>query len=136
MLIIDMKKKRGKKINIKLSNRWLYTFIVLGILAIIGIGVYAATYSPSGAGHPYTEISTCSNGQILKVVNGEWSCEDAIIPGLVGWCRQTSYGGCNAISPAYCDTTYKTQKCECSSGYIKEFINNYSYYTYYTCFKN
>jgi hypothetical protein len=51
-----MKKKRG--IKIKLSNRWLYTFIVLGILAIVGIGVYAyGTSSPSTFGHSSGEIN-------------------------------------------------------------------------------
>ena len=51
-------KKRGK-INSHISNRLLYTLIAVGILVLIGVGVYAATYTPSGAGHPYTEISTC-----------------------------------------------------------------------------
>ena len=38
-----MAKKRGLKINIKinLTNRWLYTLIAIGILAIVGVGVYA-----------------------------------------------------------------------------------------------
>jgi len=71
-----MKKKRGLKVNIHLTNRWLYTFIAIGILAAIGVGVYAATYSPSGAGHPYTEISTCSANQILKMnsAGNAWEC--------------------------------------------------------------
>jgi len=72
-----MSKKRGKsiKININLSNRWLYTLILIGVLIAVGVGIYAATYSPSGAGHPYTEISTCSSdGQILKMSGGAWIC--------------------------------------------------------------
>ena len=75
-----MSKKRGKsiKININFSNRWLYTLILIGILAIIAVGVYAATYSPSGAGHPYTEISTCADGQILKMSGGAWICGDDV----------------------------------------------------------
>jgi hypothetical protein len=72
-----MKKKRGRTINIKInfSNRWLYFLITLGILAIVGVGVWAVSYSPSGAGHPYTEISTCAENQILKMNNGEWTCD-------------------------------------------------------------
>ena len=73
-----MKRKRGLGINIHLSNRWLYTFIALGILIAVGVGVWAATYTASGAGHPYTEISTCSNGQTLVTQNGVWACVDAI----------------------------------------------------------
>jgi hypothetical protein len=49
-----MKKKRGLKVNIHLSNRWLYFFITLGILAIISVGVYA--WDASGAGHNANEI--------------------------------------------------------------------------------
>jgi hypothetical protein len=42
-----MGKKRGRTINIKInfSNRWLYTFITLGILAIVGVGVWAVDTS-------------------------------------------------------------------------------------------
>lgn len=69
------KSKRGLKIQIKFSNRLLYTLIALGIVLIIATGVYAATYTASGAGHPYTEISACgTDGQILKMVGGVWAC--------------------------------------------------------------
>jgi hypothetical protein len=54
-----MKKKRGKKINIKLSNRWLYTFIILGILAIVGVGVWAAAPNP---GHTANQIDFSNIG--------------------------------------------------------------------------
>ncbi len=69
-----MKKRRG--IKIYFTNRWLYTFIVIGILIAIGVGVYAATYTASGAGHPYTEISTCDANQILKMSSDgtAWAC--------------------------------------------------------------
>jgi len=33
--------KKGEK-RFLLSNRWLYSFIILGILIIAGVGVYAA----------------------------------------------------------------------------------------------
>jgi hypothetical protein len=75
-----MKKEGGLTIKINFTNRWLYTLIAVGIIAIIGVGVYAATYSPSGAGHPYTEISTCGPNQILKMnSNGtNWSCANSV----------------------------------------------------------
>jgi hypothetical protein len=37
-----MKKEKGLTIKINLSNRWIYFLITLGILAAIGVGVYAA----------------------------------------------------------------------------------------------
>ncbi len=72
------KNKRGINIKITLTNRWLYFLITLGILAVVGIGVYAATYPASGAGHPYTEISTCGANKILKMnsVGDAWTCTD------------------------------------------------------------
>lgn len=66
------------KIKINFSKRWLYTFIVIGILAIVGVGVWAATYTASGAGHPYTEISTCGDEDILQMIGGEWNCVDMV----------------------------------------------------------
>jgi len=77
-----MNKKRGKsiKININMSNRVLYTLIIIGILAIVGVSVYAATYTASGAGHPYTEISTCGANQVLKMnpAGTAWECGTAL----------------------------------------------------------
>lgn len=72
------KRKRQSGIHIHLTNRWLYTFIAIGILIAVGIGVYAATYSPSGAGHPYTEISTCGANQVLQMNSAgtAWTCAD------------------------------------------------------------
>ncbi len=80
-----MKKKRGIEIKINISNRWIYTLIVIGVLAIVGVGVYAATYTASGAGHPYTEISTCSVGQILKMNSAGTAWECSTISGTTQW---------------------------------------------------
>jgi hypothetical protein len=75
------KKKRGKKINIhvniNLSNRWFYTIIIIGILAIIGIGVYAyGTSNPSIFGHSLNELERCAEGQTLIVNESTWICVD------------------------------------------------------------
>ena len=64
--------KRGKQIN----NRLLYSLIVFGILIAVCVGVFAASYVASGAGHPYTEISTCGANQVLKMNSAgtAWTC--------------------------------------------------------------
>jgi len=72
-----MSKKRGRslKINITLSNRWLYTLILIGILTAIGVGVYAyGTSNPSSFGHSISELAPCAEGQILKTTGGVWTC--------------------------------------------------------------
>jgi hypothetical protein len=73
-----MKKKRELVIKINLSNRWLYTFIVVGILAIIGVGVLALTpgIAPN-PGHLISELappSPCTAGQVLSFDGANWKC--------------------------------------------------------------
>jgi len=67
--------KIGKRISLSFSNRWLYTFIAIGIIAIIGVGVYAFT-GPNGVGHDLSEIQPCAAGKILQTnADGTaWTC--------------------------------------------------------------
>jgi len=52
-----MEKKKELTIKINFSNRLLYTFIVLGILVLVAVGVYAyGTSNPSTFGHSTGEI--------------------------------------------------------------------------------
>ena len=52
-----MVKKKRKEIVVKLSNRYLYALIVIGILTIVGVGVYAyGTSNPSTFGHSSGEL--------------------------------------------------------------------------------
>ena len=74
-----MKKERVKmNIKINLTNKWFYTFIAIGILIVVGIGVYAlAPGVIPTPGHNYTELATCAEGEILKTVGGVWTCASA-----------------------------------------------------------
>ena len=72
-----MKKRKMQK---QFSNRWLYTFIALGILLIIGVGVYA---DANGVGHDFSQLQTCSDSQILKMNGaGAWACANDATGGI------------------------------------------------------
>ena len=87
-----MKKGRGNSRRVY-NNRLLYTLIVIGILAIIGVAVYAdAPVTPiPNPGHYISEIQTCNTtGDILEMVQTEgilnWSCVQApSAPDLSGY---------------------------------------------------
>jgi hypothetical protein len=71
------KKKTGLKIEINISNKAVYTLIVIGILIAIGISVYAyGTSDPSTFGHSLGEIEPCAEGQGLQMSSGVWTCKD------------------------------------------------------------
>jgi len=95
-------KKRGREINIKinLTNRWLYTLIAIGILAIIGVGVYALTPGVKpNPGHLSSEMappSPCASGQFLKFDGTNWVCGSDYCPG--GICRTDTYYGSTSSS--------------------------------------
>jgi hypothetical protein len=134
-----MKKKRGLTIKIHFTNRWLYFLITLGILALVGVGVYAVDTSkawhsaedidfsdaPDGT-IPSTAISNCSEGEILKMIEGVWTCApDSYI---TGWCEeQREYGEYQSscydqlsVFPAYChDSWGGGDECRCQEGYNK-----------------
>ncbi|MCW8966542.1 MAG: hypothetical protein OQK82_07645, partial [Candidatus Pacearchaeota archaeon] len=64
-------------INITFSDKTFYTLIICSALIILGVGVYAFGNIPS-PGHSISEIQTCdSDGQVLKMSEGEWVCEQA-----------------------------------------------------------
>ena len=65
-------KKRELTIKINLTNRWLYTLIAIGILAIIGVGVYAynSGLSPSVMGHSAEELDLSRGVNGNAVFNG------------------------------------------------------------------
>jgi hypothetical protein len=68
--------KKGVKLKINLSNRLLYTFISLGILILLSVGVYAyqitGTATPSIMGHTSNEINfaaidSISSGEVVSI---------------------------------------------------------------------
>jgi hypothetical protein len=68
-------RKRGIELKINLSNKVVYSLIVIGILVIIGVGVWAyGTSEPSNFGHSLGELETCDDGETLMMVNEEWTC--------------------------------------------------------------
>lgn len=112
--------KKGVR-NSHISNRLLYTFITIGILLIIGAGVYATTYTASGAGHPYTEISTCGANQILKMNSAgtAWTCAtDATgSSGISGCTLSQTYASGSVYLTAGTGVQYATATCP--SGYTR-----------------
>lgn len=77
-------KKRGLNLTFKFSNRILYSLIAFFILAIIGVGVYAATsgatgIKPTPVGHLIEELEKCGNGEILQMApdGTAWTCAAA-----------------------------------------------------------
>jgi len=82
-----MKKRKGLTIKMNFSNRWLYTLIAIGILAIIGVGVYAyGTTVPSTFGHSAGELappSPCISNQVLQWSGTAWTC--ITLPSQAQW---------------------------------------------------
>ena len=73
-------KKRAKKKKEKfpVSNRVLYTFITVAVIAIVAFGVYALTPGVApNPGHLITQIappSPCNGGQFLQFNGNTWVC--------------------------------------------------------------
>ena len=80
-MVSSSSKRNSKRVY---NNRLLYTLIVIGILAIIGVAVYAdAPVTPiPNPGHYISEIQTCNTtGDILEMVSDrrdiDWPCVQA-----------------------------------------------------------
>ena len=117
-------KKRGreKRIKIRLSDRLSYTLILIGILAIVGVGVYAlAPGVIPNPGHNISQVSVpspCSSGQILSYNGNTWVC---INKGCTPSCSPS--GDCVDTSTVTSGTGTKTFFC--SSGYVMVGIEGY-----------
>lgn len=79
--MLNKKNKLKKEIEINISAKYFYILIVSSILILGIIGVYASTAGTApNPGHLINEFSApstgCTNGQILKLSNGDWTCAD------------------------------------------------------------
>lgn len=104
-----MKKKRGKVIELNISNKAFYSIVAVLAVLLIGVGVYAAqTTNPSVMGHTIGEISPpCLGILISDGTDNSWGCLDVPIT-----CSGTDLGlqwdgnswNCAAYGPE-CDWT-------------------------------
>ncbi len=79
-----------KKHKSHISNRLLYTLITIGILAILGVGVYAFGAVPN-PGHSLGQLQTCdSEGQTLVMQGGSWACATGGTGGSSQWLASAS----------------------------------------------
>ena len=62
------------RLQINMTNRWLYTLITLFAVVVLGVGVYAVAGTTPNPGHPMNQIQPCSDGEILKMGGGAWTC--------------------------------------------------------------
>lgn len=88
-----VKKIKMGRVQINISNRWLYTLITIGILAIISVGVYAWADPTTGVGHGPSEIGPGTfagggdyifpTGSMVKVSDAPVASDDLITKGYV-----------------------------------------------------
>jgi len=62
-------KKRSIKFEINFTNKWFYTFIALGVVLVLAIGVFAynSGKAPNVMGHSGEEIMVSVNGQEVSL---------------------------------------------------------------------
>ncbi|MCK4649857.1 shufflon system plasmid conjugative transfer pilus tip adhesin PilV [Candidatus Pacearchaeota archaeon] len=70
-----------KRVQVNLSNKLFYVFIVIGLVVLSTVAVYALTPGVApNPGHLITQVappSGCSDGQVLGWSGSGWSCVDA-----------------------------------------------------------
>lgn len=90
------------KININLSNRWLYSILAVIIVILAGVAVWALEAGVAGdPGHTMATIAPpdeCVAGQFLNWTGSDWECADlpAAGAGDIFWsgdASSISYGG-------------------------------------------
>lgn len=140
-----MKNKRGNQkpiIQINLTNRWLYTLIVIGVLILITIGVYAI----AGVSHSSDEINEVDPYVPASVRDGIISWGDIDFTGTTGVSDGVDNLGTDTVRttaralyqiPGHCSgsglittaSTCSTRTCDsCTSS-----SGDSTYYYYYNC---
>lgn len=134
--------KMAIKIEINMTNKWLYSLMVIGIFLALGVGVWAYNSdmrvgNPPVMGHSAGEINV--ENSTVEIV----SLQDALdsISNIVGGCTDV----CNQASTSYLGVRFVwgagyddedggcNQHCSCDSG-VKTIIS--SYYTYHASSPN
>ncbi len=99
-------KKRGIEIKINISNRWIYTLIVIGVLAIVGVGFVMATWD--------TSKTVWHSADNVKVTIGasDKSLQEAII--------DEDFGGTNTNAGIICSgaNQFLAGDGNCKTGYL------------------
>jgi len=77
------------KLEINMTNKWLYSLIAVGVLLALGVGVYAYNSggSPSVFGHSADEISGLPNFTSMDYVIENWNSPDG-----TSWYRKYKSG--------------------------------------------
>ena len=67
-------------VTVNIQKKDLYLFGAI-LVFIMGAGiVIAAGSTPELNGHTFSEIQKCGDGQMLKMVGGNWACGDSGLP--------------------------------------------------------
>jgi len=81
--------KRG--ITINLNNKTFYTLLaIISILVISGIVIATLNPDVPNPGHKISELQKCSNGETLKMVDGNWACGAASGSASCSWISSNS----------------------------------------------
>jgi len=72
------------KINFEVKKKSLFLWATAFLMLAGFVGVYAWA-NTAGVGHSYNELEPCSAGQILKTVEGVWTCADMVSVGGSQW---------------------------------------------------
>ena len=129
--------KRGKRLEINFTNKWLYVFIIVVVIVVIAVGIYAVTPGTApNPGHLLSDISPpagCTTGQFVQFNGSDWVCTTVAVPtalygmDILTWfvpdCPgrplvcPSGYYSCTSSSvqkePAYCNNG----ACACRTGY-------------------
>ena len=86
-----MVKKKGISLTFQKTDLFLISAVFIFLVAV-GFVIATNSGNPAVMGHSYNEIQTCSNGQILETIGGNWVCTDALVKKRI-FVTSTTYTG-------------------------------------------